>query len=263
MADLMRHPVSMMLSAARDAPQHTYVWLTKQPQNVAPFNHGAASFGRCDNWYLGLSICNQEQADAKLPAFLGIPGKRWLSLEPLWGAVDIGLWKATCDCCERRASRWIRLLGRVSADIPGEAARGYTANAGIYLAESNQHGALSVHTPGGLLGVKPHECEYLAAPQGVIVGHDNRRNAPGTDTLDHVRDVVQQCVRAGVPVFVKQLWMDTCPECSRTYPPGTAAEAEYCDDCGIGKLRPKLWHDPEAFPEDLRYRDLPWSMPTT
>lgn len=174
--ELAHSDVAMMLSAARDAPHHTYVWLTKQPQNVAPFNMGAASFRECANWYLGLSICNQEQADAKLPTFLKTPGKLWLSLEPLWGPVDL-------DC--------VYSIGECDDD--------------------------------------GHPLSNLS---GVIVGHDNRRGAPGTDTLDHVRSVVQQCEAAGVSVFVKQLHLD-------------------------GKLR----YDPADFPEDLRHRDLPWRMP--
>ena len=69
--------------------------------------------------------------------------------------------------------------------------------------------------------------------EGVIVGHDNRRGAPGTDTLDHVRSVVKQCRAAGVRVFVKQLWINR----------HLSKESLSC------------------FPPDLRLRNLPWSMP--
>jgi protein gp37 len=72
---------------------------------------------------------------------------------------------------------------------------------------------------------------------GVLIGHDNRRGAPGTDTLAHVRSVVQQCQAAGVPVYVKQLW--------------------------VGPGKPTLAHDPSQFPPDLRLRNLPWSIPIT
>ncbi len=214
-SSLARADVSRMLSAARDAPWHTYVWLTKQPQNVAPFNNGCASFRECDNWCLGLSICNQEQADAKLPTFLKTPGQLWLSLEPLWGAVDLQRGTTNEPGC---------LMPRVECE-------GCTAE---------WYGSEDDLADGGACPVC--ECSEMVmyrsemdAPRicGVIVGHDNRKGAPGTDTLDHVRSVVKQCVAAGVPVFVKQLHIS-------------------------GKLR----HDPADFPEDLRHRDLPWSMPT-
>jgi len=73
-----------------------------------------------------------------------------------------------------------------------------------------------------------HIVPYIS---GVIVGHDNRKGAPGTETLEHIRSVVQQCTAAGVPCYTKQLWID-------------------------GKLR----HEPEHFPVDLRTRQLPWEI---
>uniref|UniRef100_A0A6M3KCH1 DUF5131 family protein n=1 Tax=viral metagenome TaxID=1070528 RepID=A0A6M3KCH1_9ZZZZ len=42
---------------------------------------------------------------------------------------------------------------------------------------------------------------------GVIVGHSNRRGAPGTETLEHADSIARQCECLGVPVFVKQLWI--------------------------------------------------------
>ena len=91
---------------------------------------------------------------------------------------------------------------------------------------------------------------------GVIVGHDNRRNAPGTDTLDHVRSVVRQCEAAGVPVYVKQLWQRWCVKGQHAW--------DRCPHLSVDGKRSwnmRLCHDPADFPEDLRRRDLPWSMP--
>lgn len=147
-------------------------------------NAGEISVRQCDllgpfpaplkNIYHGLTIRTQAEADQKLAVFLQIPGKLWLSLEPLWG--DVAL-------CDPRIGAWIPSYGdRV---------------------------------------------------KGVIVGHDNRRGAPGTDTLRHVRSVVKQCRAGGIPVYVKQLWID-----------------------GNSFRR-----DPAEFPPNLRIRDLPWTMP--
>ena len=74
--------------------------------------------------------------------------------------------------------------------------------------------------------------------QGVIAGQDNRRGAPGTDTLDHVRSVVEQCLAAGVPVLVKQIWhmVDGKPKLLRASHPDEYAR----------------------YPEDLRHVSLPW-----
>jgi protein gp37 len=73
--------------------------------------------------------------------------------------------------------------------------------------------------------------------RGIIIGHDNRRGAPGTDTLNHVRSVVKQCQAAGIPVYVKQLWLPR------------------------GKAKGGLSKDVKDFPSDLQLRNLPWSSP--
>jgi len=60
------------------------------------------------NTWMGLTVCNQEEADTKIPTFLKVPGKKFLSIEPMLGPVN--LWnylqhKASCRCpeCHRRA----------------------------------------------------------------------------------------------------------------------------------------------------------------
>lgn len=75
--------------------------------------------------------------------------------------------------------------------------------------------------------------ETASLIRGVLIGHDNRRNAPGTQTLDHVRSVVEQCREAGVNCYCKKLWIG----------------GRYTENVA-------------DFPPDLRERRLPWSMPT-
>jgi len=41
-----------------------------------------------DNIYHGLTVCSQDEADAKIPIFLQVPGKKFLSVEPMLGAMD-------------------------------------------------------------------------------------------------------------------------------------------------------------------------------
>ena len=73
---------------------------------------------------------------------------------------------------------------------------------------------------------------------GIICGHDNRKGAPGTDTLDHIRSAVQQCDAAGVSVMVKQIHHD-----------GKLLHASNPAEFAL-------------FPKDLQRNRLPWSMPT-
>jgi len=98
--------------------------------------------------------------------------------------------------------------------------------------------------------------------RGVIVGHDSRRHAPGTETLDHVRGVVDSCRDAGVPVYVKQLWLPRCEHCGwLEHANADAPFGRRCRLCG-GRMRWRLERDPSRFPADLRLRNLPWSMPS-
>jgi protein gp37 len=42
------------------------------------------------NWWVGTTICNQEEADKKIPHLLKVPAKvRLLSIEPMLGPVDL------------------------------------------------------------------------------------------------------------------------------------------------------------------------------
>ena len=57
---------------------------------------------------------------------------------------------------------WVRLSRVVCSDLPWS---NTFAPPGVYLAESNPHGALSVQaTDGTMLGIKPGEFERIEAP---------------------------------------------------------------------------------------------------
>ncbi|MFH0981907.1 MAG: DUF5131 family protein [Planctomycetota bacterium] len=64
----------------RESPQHTYLLLTKRPENLT----GPMP----DNWWLGATCEDQRRLDERVPELLKIQAKiRWLSLEPLLGPV--------------------------------------------------------------------------------------------------------------------------------------------------------------------------------
>ncbi len=77
---------AFILSKAIKASQHQYLFLTKRPEELAG---DLTSSDLSDNWWFGASVCNQAEADEKIPHLLRIPGQRWLSLEPLLGPVDL------------------------------------------------------------------------------------------------------------------------------------------------------------------------------
>ncbi len=71
------------------AYQHTFLILTKRPHIM--LDRLSMNPERLDkgNVYHGLTICTQQEADEKIPIFLQVPGKKFLSLEPLLGPVDV------------------------------------------------------------------------------------------------------------------------------------------------------------------------------
>lgn len=80
-------------------PQHTYQVLTKRPERMAEVVAQLVEEGwqqalpKAFNIWLGTSVENQEQADARIPWLLKTPAHvRFLSCEPLLGAVDLSAW---------------------------------------------------------------------------------------------------------------------------------------------------------------------------
>ena len=68
--------------------RHTYLVLTKRPQNMATtlFDETVP-----ENIYHGLTVCNQQEADEKIPIFLQVPGRKFLSIEPCLS--NVSLWE--------------------------------------------------------------------------------------------------------------------------------------------------------------------------
>ncbi len=215
------------------------------------------------NVWLGTSVEDQAAADERIPHLLKCPAAvRFLSVEPMLGPVDIGMSVATCECCPRWPSRWVRLNRPVGPDLPHLVERPeYVADAGIYRADSNKHGALSVDTPDGSLGIKPNEFDCLPAVDWVIFGGES---GPGARVCDvaWIRDGVRQCREAGVPAFVKQLGASVCDSArfafseSRRWPEGIAATHRPNGTADIALRHPK-GGDPSEWPEDLRVREWP------
>jgi protein gp37 len=173
------------------------------------------------NVWIGTSVENQDWADKRIPALLQIPARiRFLSCEPLLGPVDLGLKFASVPAAKWYpsgeetpagpypwTSRWVRLPLAVTSDyfcFPP-----VTADAGIYRAHSNKHGALTVETKNGRLGIKPDEFECLPGVDWVICGGESGPSARPMHP-DWARSLRDQCQAANVPFFFKQ-WGSWAP----------------------------------------------------
>jgi len=107
---------AFMMMTHRDTQHHTFLLLTKRPERMSSTVNGL--WGDTENkicfhmprtWF-GLTVCNQEEADAKIPVFLQVPGRLFLSIEPMLGPVDLD---ETCgpSWCWREAIQGVILGG--------------------------------------------------------------------------------------------------------------------------------------------------------
>lgn len=69
-------------------PRHIFLILTKRPENIEYLYIWKNE--PPDNLWLGVTVCNQKEADEKIPLLLNIPAKhKWLSIEPLLSEIRI------------------------------------------------------------------------------------------------------------------------------------------------------------------------------
>jgi protein gp37 len=78
--------------------QHTFLILTKRAERMRRFvNDFDVSPGNV--WY-GVTVCNQAEADAKIPLLLKTPAAhRFISVEPMLGPVNLNLANRFCPEC--------------------------------------------------------------------------------------------------------------------------------------------------------------------
>lgn len=82
-----------VLKAAATSPQHTYVFLTKRAARLAEICENYRASAEIPlNWYMGVTVRNQEEMDAATPHLIAIDKagwKTWLSVEPMQSEVGI------------------------------------------------------------------------------------------------------------------------------------------------------------------------------
>jgi len=90
--------IDQILEVIVSCPQHTFFSLTKQPKNLeekiykVTEENPMRELGGGDylpNLYNGITITDQEDADTMIPQLLDIPGKHWISIEPMLGPIRI------------------------------------------------------------------------------------------------------------------------------------------------------------------------------
>lgn len=91
--DVPDHFLDGVWAVMRIASQHTFLVLTKRPNRMKTYILARAAeefpVGPRPNVFLGVSVENQQAADERIPELLKCPGKKWLSIDPMLGPVDL------------------------------------------------------------------------------------------------------------------------------------------------------------------------------
>ncbi len=150
------------------AKWHKYLLLTKRPDRMKQVWWDTKSL---PYMYLGTTICNQAEADKNIPTLLQIPGKRWLSIEPMLGPIVFPEDKLFCDRDPEEDSP--------VATVPCLCGK---------------------HWQNGFT----EKVYRLECFDWVVVGCESGPNRRPCKIEDMI-SVVEQCKAAGVSVFVKQI----------------------------------------------------------
>ncbi len=156
--------------------QHKFLLLTKRADRmleyISALRNGLLKFhkGQDFQWpfkniYPGLTICNQVEADEKLPVFLQIPGHKWLSIEPCLGGVDL---------------EYIKDFSHPNKFMKYE----------------------RIYSLSGERNILGHRLTSEKIEQVIVGGESGRGARPLHPAWP--RSIRDQCVAAGVPFFFKQ-----------------------------------------------------------
>lgn len=165
------------LGLTRDNAHHTFMLLTKRPERMRDFFTRWEPYRKVTNVWLGVTVCNQAEADEKIPVLLQTPAAvRFVSVEPCLGPVDLG------------HLSWTDLIGSTAEKNALTGKTWIQGNCG----ESSQT-------------LQGNRLDW------VICGGET---GPGARPMhpDWVRSLRDQCQAAGTPFFFKS-WGEWAPNC--------------------------------------------------
>ena len=164
-----------ILSVIKKCPQHTFLLLTKRPENALAASQSVrfSHFFDLPNIWMGVTAENQEMLNKRIPILLQIPAaKRFVSIEPMLGSIDI-------------------------------------TNKGLRNAYSRPTDYYTEPATGKRIGIE------WTDPGDAFIGLDwvicGCESGPARRPMDieWAKNLKNQCVSAGVPFFFKQKYIGT------------------------------------------------------
>lgn len=193
-------------------PNLIHLVLTKRIGNVRPYlQRDSLAFdliGEGRVW-LGITVCNQEEADRDIPKLLHVPAeKRFLSCEPLLGPVDLSYWVSPTVHCGACGEYY-----PPSEAIPDPSGHLMGADKCAKCGHENVMGTWwgeeAINEASRPDGMELDEWDSGYRLHWVIVGGES---GPGARPMhpDWVRSLRDQCQAACVPFLFKQ-WGEWMP----------------------------------------------------
>ena len=198
-------------------PQHTYLLLTKQPEEMRRYmverqshhttpppwpRHGDETAHRLPNLWLGVTVTNQADADERIPLLLDTPAAhRWVSVEPMLGPVDLSRWinptgLSACAHCDNDEKHY--LSSRYVQEMEPQDDGFMCPECGETRLLTGWDNGLDWVVVGGQTPGKPlHEQGCTDEECADCPDYDNDCG------LIAVRSLRDQCAEAGTPVFYK------------------------------------------------------------
>lgn len=194
-------------------PNHlpTYMVLTKRPQRAqAILGDMLVSMPELHRVWLGVTVCNQQEADEKIPILLQTPAsKRFVSIEPMLGPVNIekflrGSYECGLSCGKRMSFRDSPEMRCTKCGFVGPDDATWGDGDCAVCPECGQDGCC-----GAIEAICPDCGHYMvrdhpATPyiDWVICGGET---GPGARPMhpEWARSLRDQCQAAGVPFFFK------------------------------------------------------------
>src|SRR4030042_174230 len=226
-------------------PQHIYQLLTKRihiAKEYIEYRRNQKYHRLLEgNFWLGVTCENQKTAEERIPILLQIPAAvRFLSLEPLMENIDLlksrtDVYCLACsgphDCNWEGYENEMLPLNVENEDNDDECiGQCPKCGSGVYSGPTLGYNTLLHSLNWVIIG-----CESINGRVGRLfmedIINDSRSGVKVSSEniwWNHVRNIVEQCKEANVPVFIKQ-----------------------------GPLNGKVEHDISKFPADLRIREYP------
>lgn len=81
--------ISQVYDVMRQCSRHTFFVLTKRAERMENFYRSKLIGANIENVWHGVTIENQAAANLRLPYLARIPGKKWVSAEPMLGEINL------------------------------------------------------------------------------------------------------------------------------------------------------------------------------